>query len=1130
MTNDRIDREHARLNEDRLIQNFIAQANARYILLNTAEDREAFPPYTIDDSALNMLALQYLNLGCCMAENERLNEAIVPLEKGASILETVHGAQNNQQQASRYYGLVASLAYYVSFQYSKSFILIRKFESTTPIASCIRYFLLRDFRSLNERVYNIIFDQQYSDEVIARGEEQEGSLRIYEFVIAKALNGFVTFLLTGNHSILNAAKQQLLDLKEIADLENDPGIWWVVRLLLLISDGFNNAAVWNVLSVFFDIENEQVRSYIRSLVYLQPGGIYELFITQRRSLKKVLNEGESGCIVSIPTSSGKTRIAEIAILHSIQKEPTCKVLYIAPFRSLAFEIENSMERVFENAGIVVSHLYGGSTYSQLDEMAIDEASLIIATPEKAKAILRGNIDFVRQIKLAIIDEGHLLGGDKRLVMNEMFYEELRYYMRENNGRFLLLSAVLPNAEDLAQWLTGSSDTVYRENWRPSDERIGILEWNGGSRTYADGVVNLKWESLDAERPSFNNKFIVQKELPRRPYQRSIKFFPGDKNEAVAATAYRLRSFGTVLIYVGLKPSVFTMAEAYSKVLGDDAADHPWKQVSDWRAFELACIETYGTDHNKWLRFARKGILCHNGDLHADVRLPLERLMRSDKPLVIISTSTLGQGVNLGVSSVIFSTLFQAGKSLNERDFWNIAGRAGRAFVDHEGKILVAADITGLTVKKKENISAEIRRYFDKNHIGIAQSGIMLLIRALKKVAQDNGVDFELLLTLISENRINEINQEVRGIDEVLDWIDDTLLSLLLSHNPEGDIDVTWAEVFFARSLAAIQAAKEQRLTTDQVARFLRFRIVGIATKVGTDRSKWQSIVKSGIPLNSDLMLEDRLSDLLNIAEKYKDIDRTIENRIALLIEIEGLIKELPVLLETDNYLAGPAIDQIRSLWLTGASNNEIFKLENGMNTVTKLYAFSLPWVLNGIAKKMRNLEREEEAGLIEELSILVEAGLPSILKVKIYQAGIRSRVYAGEISVLFNEDEQVRSISSFRKDLIRNIDLYKSLVSDMAAEWLDLLSHNADRRHIVVNQFNSFVFDKTLTKAGILLPKKVGEKQYLVSPDLTFVYKVPDDSIDFSSVCNIPGIQFEYSDTVNEWVMVNNNPYVQIIE
>ena len=219
----------------------------------------------------------------------------------------------------------------------------------------------------------------------------------------------------------------------------------------------------------------------------------KLFITQRKSLQKVLNSENSGCVVTIPTSSGKTRIAEIAILDCVGKDEANKVLYIAPFRSLAFEIENSLEQILSNVDIDLSHLYGGNLYSRLDEKIIEQSNVIIATPEKSKAIIRGNREIANQIKLIIIDEGHLLGANKRLIVNEIFYEELRFFAEKNNGRFLVLSAVLPNPEDLALWLTKSTDTIYKNTWRPSDERLGILDWTGSQ-------VNLNWMNNDEARP------------------------------------------------------------------------------------------------------------------------------------------------------------------------------------------------------------------------------------------------------------------------------------------------------------------------------------------------------------------------------------------------------------------------------------------------------------------------------------------------------------------------------------------------------------------------------------------------------------------------------------------------------
>lgn len=60
-----------KINRDLVIQNLIAQANARYILLNTEESQDSFPKYTINDDNLNILAMYYIEIGCSFAENNR---------------------------------------------------------------------------------------------------------------------------------------------------------------------------------------------------------------------------------------------------------------------------------------------------------------------------------------------------------------------------------------------------------------------------------------------------------------------------------------------------------------------------------------------------------------------------------------------------------------------------------------------------------------------------------------------------------------------------------------------------------------------------------------------------------------------------------------------------------------------------------------------------------------------------------------------------------------------------------------------------------------------------------------------------------------------------------------------------
>jgi replicative superfamily II helicase len=884
-----------RVNNDKVIQGLIAQADARYILFNTNENKENFPAYTIQDDNLNTLAFYYLRIGCSFGENIDLESAREPIERGASILEFIHGSESNKTELSNYYCLISALAYYVSFQYSKSFILIKKIRTNTTISNLIALFLERNFDTLNDLIEKLIIDETYSDDFISekyQGKHDIGEQKIYEITIAKCLNGFIKYFETGRNGYIISAKENLLYLKEIAELNSEPSMWWVIRLLLLIIHGFNEASLWNSLSPYFDVNSSSVKTYIQSLVYPPGGRIFELFITQRKSLPRVLNPDGLGCIITIPTSSGKTRIAEIAILDCFINNPEGKIFYIAPFKSLAFEVENSLEKILTNVGINLSHLYGGSLYSRFDEKIIEESNVIIATPEKAKAIIRGNRAIASQIKLVIIDEGHLLGPDNRSIGNEIFYEELRFFVDENNGRFLILSAVLPNPEDLALWLTNSQETVYKDTWRPSDERLGILNWTGSQ-------VDLNWMNKDEGRPSYNKKFIISEQQPLTGRQTKIRYFPGDKNEAIASTAFRFKIFGATLIFVGKRNSVFTIAKAYMKCLENAPEDHNWSSMNDWKAFELACIETYG-QNNDWLLYAKKGILCHHGGLQNSVRLPLERLLRNDQPLVIIATSTLGQGVNLGVSSVIFSTFWQDRKEISARDFWNIAGRAGRAFVDHEGKILVAQDISDTSTEKaRQKIRKDkdkiIKEYFDKEKIDIVSSGILALVKTLHNVISEEGIDFNTLLQLIAENKINEINEKTKDVDEKFDLIDDTLLALQELNNSSGDIDFSWVEKIFARSLAFIQIEKQNAISQPNLLKIFEARVKGIVRKVGEDRMRWKSIINSGISLNSDLFLESKMGEVKEVLVLFNSSEKSIDDKVRLANSIIKILEKMPIL-------------------------------------------------------------------------------------------------------------------------------------------------------------------------------------------------------------------------------------------
>lgn len=574
-----------------------------------------------------------------------------------------------------------------------------------------------------------------------------------------------------------------------------------------------------------------------------------------------------------------------------------------------------------------------------------------------------------------------------------------------------------------------------------------------------------------------------------------------------------------------------MADAYLKCLGNDPEDYKWSTKLDWKAFELASIETYG-ENNNWLLYAKKGILCHHGGLQSDVRLPLERLMRNDKPLVIISTSTLGQGVNLGVSSVVFSTIYQGQNLITARDFWNIAGRAGRAFVDHEGKILVTRDISDTsTFRAREKIKwyeTTIKNFFNKEKIDIASSGILALIKALYRVTLESGMEFDVLLQLIAENKIDEFGDNAKEIDNIIVWIDDTLLALQdLNNQSDDEIDFGWIEIFFRNSLAFIQTKKQETLSEEDLIKFFQARVKGIIKKVGDEKLKWKSIINSGIPLNSDLFLESKMPEMIFVIMSYGLTEKSIDDKVVLANSIIQIIDKMPVLIEEDNTIENADLNLITSKWIKAeplSSFNDYVGVED---VITDLFTFKLPWVFNGIAKKLRSKEMEEDAEIIEELSMLIETGVPNLRALKIYQAGIRSRVSANELSHYFEDELWTKSIRDYKNDIVLNKDYYQSLVSHTCKEWIELLFHLANIRVQTVDKIPDFEFNGVHNKTQILIAKEINGKQHLVSPDFSFIQEITGADIDFSTVNKVSGVFFEYDEDDNLWKMIVENPYIQ---
>lgn len=1079
-------------------RNTSAQAKARYILYGVHEDEANFPRFNADlTSKAGQIAFLCFEIACTYFENQDTKNASVFYAKGAELLEHCYLKDKNTEEGFDYYVLVAALAYYCASQYSKAYVLISRCQYNNQFTQLLSYYLSKQIDKLEEIIKSIL---------IAGNEPTQEY--VYCNIMARTLSNVIQFYRGGDRSHLDEANYLLDKGCKYALLSDEPSKWWLLRLLKNVIVSIPLSSFWFRLKkddFLSDTKNgdaklqqfdadDIIEKYIRTLAFRRKAPIYELFVSQRIALQKVLKE--QGAVVSMPTSSGKTRIAELTILQTLISDPAAKVLYIAPFRSLSYEMEESLFQVFDPIGFSVTHLYGGSQFTSIDRAELESSRVLIATPEKAKAILRANEEAVDSIKLVVMDEGHLLGTGEREIANEMFTEELRRIVIQKSGKFLVLSAVLPNAEDMAVWLAKSSENVVKSNWRPSTQRIGKI-------IFTPGRIDIEW--LDKEFPCFNSGFVRGEE---------------DKKVLIAKTALKLSSMGSVLLYCPQKKMVLSNADTMYSLL-ENSEDVDWGDDVDWKCFELVCGETQLGQH--YLELAKKGILCHSSSLSNDIRKYTERLLRKGKARFIYATNTLAQGVNLGVSTVIIMGVNQGNGYITIRDFWNMAGRAGRSFVDTEGKILYVVDGSG----KKGLVEwrqKQANDYLLNVQLDDAQSGVCKLLRAISRIPNAIGMDFDQFLQLIAEDKLeSNLPNNYKGVCKYLELIDDSLLALDFAYRDDPMDEIDWVEKHFCNSIALIQESDDD--LRKKYYQVIKARVKAVRAMT-LDNVIPRSFAASGLPLKAVLFIEGKLDEIRSFAYAYLESAQNVEDKETLISQLDRIILAIPS--SRINKQDLQELDLIRDAWIEGRELPTIVKKAEDISLY--YYDYTLSWVMNALANIFAIQNEDDLKNVFEELSLVVSNGLPSKWAVKIYQSGISSRLVSREFSEIVAEpyDMRVSEVVDFLKHNMNTPDVFTHL-SDKAKKWATLIQdvYIGNRTNRI--RFLRFYFSNQEYEAlnEPLYCKSFDGCTYLCTVDYRVKINVKDtEKLRFSSIADIPGLSF-----VNEagiWNLKNINPFIEI--
>jgi antiviral helicase SLH1 len=379
------------------------------------------------------------------------------------------------------------------------------------------------------------------------------------------------------------------------------------------------------------------------------GQRFQYFNPMQTQLFHVLYHTAANVLLGSPTGSGKTVAAELAMWWAFRERPGSKVVYIAPMKALVRErVMDWGRRLTAPMGLKLVELTGDNTP---DTRTIRDADIIITTPEKWDGISRSwqTRDYVRKVSLVIIDEIHLLGGDRGPIL-EIIVSRMNYIASQSKGsvRLMGMSTACANASDLANWL-GVKEGLY--NFRHSVRPVPL-------EIYIDGFPEQRgfcplMQSMN--RPTF---LAIKNHSPEKPV---IVFVASRRQTRLTAK--------DLINFCGMEDN----PRRFVRMSEDDL------QLNLERVKDDALREA--------LSF---GIGLHHAGLVESDRQLAEELFANNKIQILVATSTLAWGVNLPAHLVVvkgtqfFDAKTEGYKDMDLTDVLQMLGRAGRPQFDSSG--------------------------------------------------------------------------------------------------------------------------------------------------------------------------------------------------------------------------------------------------------------------------------------------------------------------------------------------------------------------------------------------------------------------------------------------------------------
>lgn len=818
--------------------------------------------------------------------------------------------------------------------------------------------------------------------------------------VIRGTRQLLRYLADGATTDLGAAKASFeaaaTDTRSARDLDSR----WVAADLLDLAEDFGSSSVWAILP-------DGTPPAVGRAMTLGDPPVLTLWPPQVELLSSTtdspLLSGSQRSVLTFPTSAGKTLMAQLAVHHLATASSS--VCVVAPSHSLCREIRKGLERRTWALRKTIAE------DGPLGDPRMVQASVVVMTPERLASRLRNEeTELLAEFGLFILDEAHLVGDLSRGWTFETTISRLHQLTADTDHRIVLISAALGGTTSVRSWV-GASETGGT-----------VKRWRGPRRLHATWTPTEDRSSSRKVPPQGRQKY------PRQftDYNGIVRLYV-DGGQAVAA---RQRNIGEIEQYGGttklppvakrLKPIVEfaeragpvltvharkTTAEALAKELAQGRESRPAT-----RALSQMAAQRLGPSH-PLVDVLAVGVAYHHAALPVDVQSEIEDACRSGLITVVCATTTLTEGINLPVRTVVicergFRTEEGFQTVLSPSGVINAAGRAGRAGRETEGWVVIAD-----------------------------QSGAPSPRDALCQMEEDQDV----LSTLSSPDGLAALDEYERLLDETG--------ALVLQDVPsevDGFLAYCWylaeasqASIVNSRISDVVDGIKAslawQQLSDDRKARWERLAVLATKGFEATDPELRRRWARTGAGLSSNAVLEgvaDTLRadlvglDPLLVSDPLAVLDLLISNgRLASLLDLvperdrrfkarrygEADPIEVDLSALVTDWVSGKELLELAETHL-GEVEDDGFRFEQLSAFLARVCEHHLPWMASVLLEWING---EQHIELCPVLPAHLHYGVDSAQALHLLRSGVRSR----RLAVLVGEQAAADGVET--RDLRR---------------------------------------------------------------------------------------------------------------